>query len=186
VNPGFVLVMGLWYKSDEQPLRLVTYYCTIQSPYGSQFQCDVLTSPLTTGMNGFAGIFGGLLGYAIGHITTGLQQWQYIFLVFGAISLCWGVVFLIFMPDLPSTARFFNTEEKIVAVERVAVNRSGIKNHTFKWYQVWQAARDPKTWILFVMAVSVRAPWDAMFSCPVYRLLRRYRTRHNQASLPSS
>lgn len=27
VNPGFVLVMGIWYRSDEQPLRLVTYYC---------------------------------------------------------------------------------------------------------------------------------------------------------------
>ncbi|KAK3058626.1 hypothetical protein LTR09_000191 [Extremus antarcticus] len=115
-------------------------------------------------MNGFAGIFGGLLGYAIGHITTGLQQWQYIFLVFGAISLCWGVVFLIFMPDLPSTARFFNTEEKIVAVERVAVNRSGIKNHTFKWYQVWQAARDPKTWILFVMAIAAQIPNAAQSS----------------------
>ena len=47
VNPGFVLVMAMWYQGAEQPLRLVTYYS----------------------MNGVAGIFGGLLGYAIGHIT---------------------------------------------------------------------------------------------------------------------
>ena len=43
VNPGFVLVMAMWFRSDEQPMRLVIYYC----------------------MNGFAGTFGGLLGYAI-------------------------------------------------------------------------------------------------------------------------
>ena len=33
----------MWYKLEEQPWRLVIYYC----------------------MNGVAGIFGGLLGYAI-------------------------------------------------------------------------------------------------------------------------
>lgn len=96
VNPGFVLVsavsspargayakcygdtnwyifrqvLAMWWKVEEQPMRLVTYYC----------------------MNGFAGIFGGLLGYAIvrvlsegvqicadrlqGHITTGLERWR--------------------------------------------------------------------------------------------------------------
>jgi hypothetical protein len=58
------------------------------------------------------------------------------------------------MPDLPSTARFLSAQEKVIAVERVAANRQGVKNHYFKWYQVKQAALDPKTWILFIMAVS--------------------------------
>lgn len=133
--------MAMWFKADEQPIRLVTYYC----------------------MNGFAGIFGGLLGYAIGHITSGLQRWQYVFLIFGAISISWAIVFLVFMPDLPSSARFLNAEEKVVAVERVAVNRQGVKNHHFKKYQVWQFIRDPKTWILFIM--SVRHPqWSSLVS----------------------
>ena len=79
-------------------MRLVTYYC----------------------MNGVAGIFGGLLGYAIGHITTGLEQWMYVFLIFGAISITWGVVFLLFMPDIPSSARFLSEREKVVAVERLS------------------------------------------------------------------
>ena len=93
-----------------------------------------------------------------GHIETGLAQWQYIFLVFGSISIAWAIVFLIFMPDLPSTASFLTAEEKIIAVERVAVNRQGVKNHHFKKYQMWQAARDPKTWILFVMSVASQVP----------------------------
>ncbi|KAI0456229.1 MFS general substrate transporter [Xylaria acuta] len=136
VNPGFVLCLSMWYRADEQPIRLVSYYC----------------------MNGVAGIFGGLLGYAVGHITTGLPQWQYVFLIFGSISLAWGVVFLVLMPDLPTTARFLNPRQKIAAVERVAQNRQGVKNHHFKTYQMWQCLRDPKTWILFVMSVAAQIP----------------------------
>ena len=137
VNPGFVLVTSMWYRKAEQPLRLVTYYC----------------------MNGFAGIFGGLLGYAIGHITSGLPQWMYVFIIFGSVSFAWGVLFLVFMPDLPSTAtRFLSPREAVVAVERVATNRQGIKNQHFKRYQLWQTLRDPKTWILFVMAVAAQIP----------------------------
>ncbi|KAH8819379.1 major facilitator superfamily domain-containing protein [Xylogone sp. PMI_703] len=142
VNPGFVLVMSMWYQGHEQPLRLEIYYC----------------------MNGVAGVFGGLLGYAIGHITTGLPQWMYVFLIFGSISLAWGVVFILFMPDLPSNARFLTERERIVAVERVARNRQGIKNHHFKKYQVWQAIQDPKTWILFVMAIAAQIPNAAQSS----------------------
>ncbi|KAI1150588.1 MFS general substrate transporter [Nemania diffusa] len=136
VNPGFVLCLSMWYRADEQPLRMVAYYC----------------------MNGVAGIVGGLLGYAVGHITTGLPPWQYVFLIFGSVSLAWSVVFLAFMPDLPTTARFLDARQRVVAVERVAQNRQGVKNQHFKTYQMWQCLRDPKTWILFVMSVAAQIP----------------------------
>ncbi|ERS98986.1 hypothetical protein HMPREF1624_04181 [Sporothrix schenckii ATCC 58251] len=142
VNPGFVLILSMWYTRDEQPLRLVAYYC----------------------MNGVAGIFGGLLGYAIGHITTGLAQWQYVFLIFGAVSFVWAVVFLAAMPDLPTTARFLDRRAAVVAVERVAANHQGVKNHHFKVYQLWQTLRDPKTWILFFMSVAAQIPNAAQSS----------------------
>ncbi|GAW22789.1 hypothetical protein ANO14919_123320 [Xylariales sp. No.14919] len=136
VNPGFVLFLSMWYRADEQPMRMVSYYS----------------------MNGVAGILGGLLGYAVGHITTGLPPWQYIFLIFGSVSLTWGGIFLAFMPDLPSTARFLDARQRIAAVERVAQNRQGVKNHHFKKYQMWQCLRDPKTWILFAMSVAAQIP----------------------------
>ncbi|KAI1188357.1 major facilitator superfamily domain-containing protein [Nemania serpens] len=154
VNPGFVLCLSMWYRADEQPLRMVTYYC----------------------MNGVAGIIGGLLGYAIGHITTGLPPWQYVFLIFGSISLAFGVIFLGFMPDLPTTARFLNPRQRIVAVERVARNRQGIKNHHFKTYQMWQCFRDPKTWILFVMSVAAQVRSTESL-CTVSCVLGRQRRR---------
>lgn len=108
-----------------------------------------------------------LIGYAVGHITTGLPRWMYVFLIFGSCSVATGIIALILFPDLPSTAKFLNEREKAIAVERVAINRQGVKNNKFKWYQVWQAARDPKTWLLFIMAVGAQVPNSALTSVGV-------------------
>ncbi|CZT10409.1 hypothetical protein WAI453_012036 [Rhynchosporium graminicola] len=142
INPGFVLIMSMWYTSAEQPLRLEIYYCT----------------------NGIATMFGGLIGYAIGHITTGLPQWMYVFLIFGSISIAWGIISLIFLPDNISTARFLTPVERTIAVTRVAANRQGVKNSHFSVYQAKQTVTDPKTWILFIMAVGAQVPNSALTS----------------------
>ncbi|KAH7094315.1 major facilitator superfamily domain-containing protein [Paraphoma chrysanthemicola] len=142
VNPGFVLIMSMWYTSAEQPLRLEAYYCT----------------------NGIATMFGGLIGYAVGHIRTGLPRWMYVFLIFGSASMVMGIVTLLFLPDLPTTAKFLTERERVVAVERVSGNRQGVKNRHFKKYQAWQTLRDPKTWILFVMATGAQIPNSALTS----------------------
>lgn len=89
---------------------------------------------------------------------------MYVFLIFGSCSIAWGIVSLIVLPDLPSTAKFLSEHERVVAVDRVAINRQGIKNHHFKKYQLWQTLRDPKTWILFVMAIGAQVPNSAITS----------------------
>ncbi|KAK2756550.1 hypothetical protein FQN54_005443 [Arachnomyces sp. PD_36] len=142
VNPGFVLIMSIWYTSAEQPLRLEAYYCT----------------------NGIATMFGGLIGYAVGHITTGLARWMYVFIIFGSVSVTVGIATLIILPDLPATAKFLTERERAVAVERVSSNRQGVKNRHFKPYQAMQAAKDPKTWLLFIMAVGAQVPNSALTS----------------------
>ncbi|KAI0857280.1 allantoate permease [Xylaria cubensis] len=142
VNPAFVLIMSIWYKNDEQPLRLEAYYCT----------------------NGLATMFGGLIGYAVGHITTGLPRWQYVFLIFGGISVLAGIISFLVLPDVPATARFLTPRERTIATERVASNRAGVKNHHFKKDQAIQCAKDPKTWILFVMAIGAQVPNAAITS----------------------
>ena len=114
--------MSLWYTASEQPLRLEAYYCT----------------------NGIATMFGGLVGYAVGNITTGLPRWMYVFLIFGAISFVQGIISLVWLPDLPSTARFLNPPERAIAIERVSHNKQGVKNQHFKTYQAVQCAKDRK------------------------------------------
>jgi hypothetical protein len=73
-------------------------------------------------------------------------------------------VSLLVLPDLPSTAKFLTPAERAIAVDRVAGNKQGVKNHHFKKEQAWQAAKDPKTWILFIMAVAAQVPNSALTS----------------------
>jgi hypothetical protein len=96
---------------------------------------------------------------------------MYVFLIFGAFSVITGIFALWLLPDLPSTAKFLTERQRAIAVDRVSVNRQGVKNHQFKWYQVWQAARDPKTWLLFVMAIGAQVPNSALtsVSCHEFR-----------------
>ncbi|KAK5111340.1 hypothetical protein LTR62_005180 [Meristemomyces frigidus] len=142
VNPGFMLIMSMFYTSAEQPLRLESYYCT----------------------NGIATMFGGLIGYAVGHITTGLPRWMYVFLIFGSCSLAAGIWALLMLPDQPATSRFLTERERTVAVGRVAANLQGVKNHHFKKYQAIQTLYDQKTWILFIMAIGAQVPNSAITS----------------------
>lgn len=109
-------------------------------------------------------MFGGLIGYAIGHIESALPRWMYVFFLFGAISIVAGLVALVVLPDLPSTAKFLNERERVVAVERVSGNRQGVKNQHFKKNQAYQVLIDPKTWILFTMATAAQIPNSALTS----------------------
>ncbi|KAK4621488.1 hypothetical protein CLAFUW4_07181 [Fulvia fulva] len=142
VNPGFVLIMSIWYTNREQPVRLESYYCT----------------------NGVATMFGGLIGYAVGHINGGLPRWMYVFIIFGSCSIAGGIYALIMLPDLPKTVKFLNERERFVAIERVAKNRQGVKNSSFSKHQAIQTLCDPKTWILFIMAVGAQVPNSALTS----------------------
>ena len=105
-----------------------------------------------------------LIGYAVGHITTGLPRWMYVFLIFGSCSIAMGIASFIFLPDLPSTARFLTHHEREIAVNRVTSNRQGIKNRHFKKYQVVQTFQDPKTYLLFIMATGAQIPNSALTS----------------------
>lgn len=84
VNLGFVLMMSIWFKAEEQRLRLESYYCT----------------------NGIATMFGGLIGYATGHMTTGLPRWMCIFIIFGTCPITMGIMALVCLSDLPSPWSF--------------------------------------------------------------------------------
>jgi uncharacterized membrane protein YbaN (DUF454 family) len=105
-----------------------------------------------------------LIGYAVGHINTGIARWMYVFIIFGSLSITMGIVCLLVLPDLPSTAKFLTNHERAIAVDRVSTNRQGVKNRHFKKYQAWQTVKDPKTWILFVMAVGAQIPNSALTS----------------------
>ena len=73
-----------WWKRSEQALRTALWY------------------------NTFAGIFGGILSYAIGHINGKLSVWRYIFLIYGSVTVLLGITVFLMLPDNPGSAWFLN------------------------------------------------------------------------------
>ncbi|KAK1962740.1 MFS general substrate transporter [Colletotrichum sublineola] len=137
ISPGFVAVTGMWWTRQEQAGR----------------------SALWVSFLGVGSFVGTLLAYGIGHIRGSFAPWKYIFLILGAMTVVWGVIFTLFVPDSPARVKWLTEQEKVVAVQRVAENKTGTgRSKTFVVAQVVEAAKDPAVVILglisFVNAIA--------------------------------
>ncbi|KAH7137531.1 vitamin H transporter [Dactylonectria estremocensis] len=141
IAPGLSVVVSMWYKRSEQPLRHAAWFIG----------------------NTFAGILGGLLAYAIGHIQS-IPPWQAVFFIFGGLTIAWSLCILLLMPDTPMQAWFLNEEDCAKAIVRVKDNMTGIKSNEFKWSQCIEALMDVKTWLLAAVMICINIPNGALSS----------------------
>ncbi|KAL2828775.1 major facilitator superfamily domain-containing protein [Aspergillus cavernicola] len=135
IAPAMSLLISMWYKKSEQPIRQTAWFMG----------------------NVTGGLCGGLLGYGVGHIS-GIAPWKALFLLFGGITLVWSVVCWFAIPDSPLGAWFLSAEDQVKAIERVQDNLTGIKNHHVKRYQIVEAFMDPKTWLLALFQFAQNVP----------------------------
>ncbi|KAL2209721.1 major facilitator superfamily transporter [Sarocladium strictum] len=125
ITPCFMMIVGMWYTRREQPFRAGLFY-----------SC-----------NGVGSMIGGVLSYAIGQVKT-FPVWKAIFLLCGGITVIWGIVLFIWLPDNIITARHFTTQEKATLIGRGRQGRTGILSHSIKGYQIKEALLDPQVWLL--------------------------------------
>lgn len=133
IAPGFSLITGMWYTRRQQPLR-----------YGLWFAGGSIAS-----------LFGGLLSYGIGHLDSGLTAWQYLFLIFGAVTALCGIIMLAFLPDTPSKTFWLTPEERSTAINNVTADDQAGTKGSYKMSQVVEALRDPVTWFLSLYTFCV-------------------------------
>ncbi|KAE8414608.1 major facilitator superfamily domain-containing protein [Aspergillus pseudocaelatus] len=136
ISPGFSLITGMWYTRSEQPFRHGLWFAG----------------------NSIATAFGGLVAYGVAHIVGSISAWKWLFIIYGLITVVWSIVFMLFMPDSPITARFLSQPERTEAEERVKVNQTTIKHDKIEWYQVWEALTDYKIYILFLFQIANNIP----------------------------
>ncbi|EJC99279.1 MFS general substrate transporter [Fomitiporia mediterranea MF3/22] len=127
MTAGLMLVCGMFYTRREIGERI-----------GWIFQC-----------NGFAVIVSSFLQFAMVHTSPHQKpnQWQWLMITTALMTFVPFLAFLLFFPDNPTTARFLTAEEKLAAVRRVQANQNGIETKAWKSYQMWEALKDPKTWL---------------------------------------
>ncbi|GES65271.1 MFS allantoate transporter [Aspergillus terreus] len=130
ITPCFMMIVGMWYLRQEQPFRAGCFYAC----------------------NGVGSMLGGLITYGIGQMDS-FPVWRGVFLICGGITVVWGVILLIFLPNSILTAKRFTVEEKILLIGRGKQNQTGILNRKIKWYQIREALIDPQIWLLFLFTL---------------------------------
>lgn len=100
-------------------------------------------------------LFSPLLNYGLGHIHGTLSPWRYMYIVGGVITILWAVVVYLFMPPDPIRAKGFTERERYIAVARLRVNNSGVRNTHFKMEHVKELLRDEKFWLMFAQAFLI-------------------------------
>ncbi|KEF54825.1 uncharacterized protein A1O9_09267 [Exophiala aquamarina CBS 119918] len=130
VSPIFMLMVGQFYKKDEQALRMGIWYAA----------------------SGMITLVSPVLNYGLGHIEGSLSPWRYMYIVGGVVTTMWSAVVYFCMPPDPIRARGFHEREKYIAVARLRINNSGVRNTHFKKQHVLELCRDEKFWLIFAQA----------------------------------
>ena len=86
-------------------------------------------------------------------VTNGTQvgnifPYQWMFMFFGIFTVLFGISLWWLLPDSPLTAGFLTERERLIAVERLKGNKTGVKNTHHKKEQVKEALLDGKVWML--------------------------------------
>ncbi|KAK2032984.1 MFS general substrate transporter [Colletotrichum zoysiae] len=133
VAPGNLIIMTMWYTREEQPVRAGLFY------------------------TGLSTLITGTCGWAIGFLPRD-YAWRSFFWITGGLSVLYGVVVGIFLPDNPVKAKFITERERFVAIERMRANQTGIENKCFSRAQLREVFTDPKTWLMFLFNIWVSIP----------------------------
>lgn len=140
-QPCFILMSSMWYKREEQALIVSFWYM----------------------MNGGQQIVGGLLAYCFTLITNArLKNWEILFLVYGCITVVWGIFMFFYTPDSPMKAKCFSEEDRKLMVERVRSNQTGLQNRKIKKEHVIEAFKDPQTLCYFFIQFFTALPTSGL------------------------
>ncbi|KAI8139906.1 major facilitator superfamily domain-containing protein [Fennellomyces sp. T-0311] len=124
--PGITYYISIWYTRKENAER---------SGY-----------PMILG--NLAGATGGLLAYGISNISTHrLNTWQWMFIIEGVPCIVLAVICYFFLPDSPETARFLNEKERVLQINRMAMDQGAADDHSWSWNQVISVFTDLKAYL---------------------------------------
>ncbi|KAL0950628.1 hypothetical protein HGRIS_007418 [Hohenbuehelia grisea] len=137
ITAGFMIVSSMFYTRTEQTLRVGYWFL----------------------MNGTAQIISGFISFGTLHIKTGsFEPWQWLMIITGILTLITAVAFWFLFPDSPTNSWFLTPAERVIAVQRIKENQTGVENKHFKKEQMIEALLDPKTWLFALFSALDNIP----------------------------
>ncbi|KAF7715437.1 MFS-type transporter [Penicillium ucsense] len=125
------------------------------------------------GQYAIAGAFSGAIAYGIFHMHGSLHNWQYLFVIEGALTMGFALVSCAFLPSDPSSAWFLSKSERDFACERIRTdsesytpsdletNTSNKKTSQLTRSDIVETMRDWKLWTALVCNICASVPSQA-------------------------
>ncbi|KAH8687311.1 major facilitator superfamily domain-containing protein [Tricladium varicosporioides] len=144
ISPGFSLITSMWYTPREHVSRHSFWFAG----------------------NACASLIGSGVAYGILHYKGSIAPWRVLFLVFGLITVAYGAILWVLLPDSPENARFLSAVERELASLRP--KKFQHTSQTKKWSkeQFIETLKDPKSWwfLFFVFVISIPNGGTTSFS----------------------
>ncbi|KAI9043952.1 MFS general substrate transporter [Aspergillus affinis] len=142
--PGIVSLIFNWYTPPELGMRLAIFGVSGQA--GSMF-LGILQAALYKNLNGVAG----------------LQGWQWLFIVSGCITIFWGLLGLLIIPDSPSITRaiWLTHAERRLSIKRMEdykTETSKLIDYRRLFRKAKQIALSPVAWLY--IAAYLQYAWS--------------------------
>lgn len=111
---GCVFVFSMFYKRNERHFRVGLFF----------------------GGAALSGAFGGILAWAIGHMSNvgSKPSWAWIFFLEGSFTVLVGLSAFFWIPNYPKNSTFLNEREKEILLHRLSVDND--ESEVFEWSQV--------------------------------------------------
>lgn len=155
VIPALILIVSQYFDYKEQAPRFALWYmgskCPLPLSSAAGVYLDVMISKsqrmatkLSSLAVGTGQILGGLISFAFQQMSPDaeLSSWKTMFLVLGLVNLVLGILVMFFVPDSPMQARFLTNNEKVVLLEHIRINQTGIENPHFHSSQLLEGVLD--------------------------------------------
>ncbi|KAK3621088.1 hypothetical protein LTR56_023014 [Elasticomyces elasticus] len=144
ISPGFLLVVGTWYRTDEHSSRALFWQSA----------------------NAGFGIIASLVNYGIGSHAEkngGLAAWRCISLFLGACTVTLSLL-CFYLLGSPKEVRWLNKAEKRMAAARIVQNKVGRDTTGVKWSwpQVTEAFCDPQLYFCMLNGFLSSVPNGAL------------------------
>ncbi|KAK5110532.1 hypothetical protein LTR62_005724 [Meristemomyces frigidus] len=140
ISPGFVLVVGTWYRREEHASRALFWQSA----------------------NAGFGIIASLVMYGIGSHAEkygGLAAWRCISLFLGSCTLVLSLICFALLGS-PKEIKWLTKKEKRMAAARIVSNKAGrdVTGVKWSWPQVHEAFFDPQFWFCMINAFLSSVP----------------------------
>lgn len=151
--PGALLILSKWYTRKELTTRNAILFCgnLISNAFSSLVAAGVLSN------------MEGVMGHA---------AWRWLFWIEGAITMFIAISAAFILPDLPTNARGFTEEERLVAQLRIIedVGEADTDENETPWSGLLMALKDGKIYLMmlsftaYVVGLSFNAFFVSTFS----------------------